>query len=88
MCMRLAGARSIEEIIPEMCCAKDLSTHVVETPHSFLTVDLYEPLKHASKLWDFFEIFNYLENYQNVFFKNNKVIINHFVFTILYLLKL
>ena len=50
MCMRLAGARSIDEISPEMCCAKDLSTHAVETPHSFLTVDLYEPLKHASKL--------------------------------------
>ena len=50
MCMRLAGATSIKEILPEMCCAKDLSTHAVETPRSYLTVDIYEPLKHASKL--------------------------------------
>eukprot|EP00828_Plagiopyla_frontata_P013906 TRINITY_DN183_c0_g1_i3.p1 TRINITY_DN183_c0_g1~~TRINITY_DN183_c0_g1_i3.p1 ORF type:complete len:289 (-),score=42.73 TRINITY_DN183_c0_g1_i3:89-955(-) len=50
MCMRLSGATTIAEITPDMCCAKDLSTHVVQTPQSFLTVDLYEPLKHASKL--------------------------------------
>ena len=51
MCMKLTGAKTISEIKPEMCCAKDLTTHTVESPCSYLTVDLYEPLKHASKLW-------------------------------------
>lgn len=50
MCMKLVGVKSIQEIKPEMVCAKDLTTHTVESPRSFLTVDLYEPLKHASKL--------------------------------------
>lgn len=50
MCMKLVGARTISEIKPDMCCAKDLTTHTVESPRSFLTIDLYEPLKHASKL--------------------------------------
>ena len=50
MCMKLVGVKTISEIKPDMCISKDLTTHTVESPRSFLTVDLYEPLKHASKL--------------------------------------
>ena len=56
MCMKLVGVKTIQEIKPEMCCSKDLTTHTVESPRSFLTIDLYEPLKHASKLWFFLKL--------------------------------
>ena len=48
--MKLVGVKTIAEITSEMCCYKDLNKHTIESPRSFLSVDLYEPLKHSSKL--------------------------------------
>eukprot|EP00828_Plagiopyla_frontata_P047868 TRINITY_DN8986_c0_g1_i1.p1 TRINITY_DN8986_c0_g1~~TRINITY_DN8986_c0_g1_i1.p1 ORF type:complete len:384 (+),score=61.05 TRINITY_DN8986_c0_g1_i1:441-1592(+) len=50
MCMKLMGCRTLADIKPQMLAAKHLNDHITLTPSLNLGVDLYEPLKHASKL--------------------------------------
>ena len=50
MCMRLMGCKKISDIKPEMLVTKNLHDHITLTPASYLGLDCYDALKHASKI--------------------------------------